>query len=221
MSDHTTALVPIEAWCYNSPELRANGTLVDVGLLAEALIYYDRVLVNVANQPQFAELLSWFVAQNKYGDFLALINSGVLKIYDCSFATAAILLPSGAYHITNIQDTIQAEPDTFEQRFLYHKTVQSCLKHARQRARLYKTLRDNVIEVKADEFGSSAENAVKDYARADRYALNIQALVDELYAFREPGRPPEVEASVDVSSDGNRKTIRTNIDFSTLNEDSR
>ena len=71
MSDHVTALVPIESWCYNSPVLRANGSTVDLGLLAEALIYYDRVLINVANPLQFAEMLNWFIAQNKFEDFLS------------------------------------------------------------------------------------------------------------------------------------------------------
>ncbi|HWP93383.1 MAG TPA: hypothetical protein VNN20_14410 [Thermodesulfobacteriota bacterium] len=80
MSDHTTALVPLESWCYNSPELRASGKSIDVGLLVEALIYYDRVIVNVGNQPQFAELLNWFIAQKKYNDFLALVNDGVIRI---------------------------------------------------------------------------------------------------------------------------------------------
>lgn len=58
MSDHTTALVPIEAWCFNSPEVRYMGKHIDVGLFAESLIYYDRILLNVGNPSQFAELIN-------------------------------------------------------------------------------------------------------------------------------------------------------------------
>jgi len=41
MSDHTRAFVPIEAWCYSSPSLKYSGKSVDIGLMAESLIYYD------------------------------------------------------------------------------------------------------------------------------------------------------------------------------------
>ena len=60
MSDHTTVFVPLESWSYHSPELRANNKLIDVGLLAESLIYYDHVIVNVGSQLQFAKLLEYF-----------------------------------------------------------------------------------------------------------------------------------------------------------------
>lgn len=62
MSGHTTALVPIESWAYQSPDLRAVGKQVDVGLFAESLVYYDAVLLNISTQPQLAELLRWLLA---------------------------------------------------------------------------------------------------------------------------------------------------------------
>ena len=68
MSDHTTALVPIEAWCFNSPEVRYKGNHIDVGLFAESLIYYDRILLNVGNPSQFAELIKWLVENDNYQD---------------------------------------------------------------------------------------------------------------------------------------------------------
>lgn len=204
MSDHTTAFVPIESWSYNSPELRANNKLIDVGLLAESLIYYDSVIVNVGNQQQFAKLLEWFLKQGKFQDFLSLVNNGVLKIYEYSFATAAVD-NKGIYTILNIQDEIQAQPNTFEKRYLYHKDVQDCLPHARHRNALYKALRENVIEVKADEFGNAIENSRKDYDNPDRNALIVQAFVEELYKFRKLGKPSDVNATVTILPD-KRKT---------------
>ena len=130
MSDHKTALVPLESWCYNSPELHASGKSIDIGLLAEALIYYDTALINVSTQPQFAELLNWFIAQNKFNDFLALVNDGSIKIYDYAFISTAVL-KEGAYVLLNLQDEMQAKPNSFEQRYLYHDVIQTCLNNSR------------------------------------------------------------------------------------------
>ena len=81
MSEHTTALVPIETWAYQSPELRASGKQIDVGLLAESLVYYEAILLNIGNQPQLAELLRWLIGQGALEDFLALLRDGTIRIY--------------------------------------------------------------------------------------------------------------------------------------------
>lgn len=73
-SDHSRTFVPIESWCFASPELLSRGISIDIGLLAEALIYYDQVIFNVANQTQFASVLEWFIRQNRYDDLLALFS---------------------------------------------------------------------------------------------------------------------------------------------------
>lgn len=215
MSEHYKAIVPLGSWCYNSPELRTNGHSIDIGLLAESLIYYDCVLINVTTQPQFAELLNWFVQQNKYSDFLALIKNGVIKIYDYAFISTAVN-QEGVYSLVNIQDPIQAQPNTFEQRFLYHQTVQSCLGNSRQKKSLYKTLRNNVIEVKADSFGSAIFNAKYDGDNPERNALIIQKFIDELYSFRNIGDPPKVESTVKFSEDNKRRQITWNVKFNQL-----
>jgi len=214
MSDHTTVFVPLESWSYNSPELRANNKLIDIGLLAEALIYYDQVIINVGNQPQFAKLIEWFLKQNKFHDFLELINDGVLKVYEYSFATVAVD-NTGVYTILNIQDEIQAQPNTFEKRYLYHKAIEGCLPHSRQRNALYKALRENVIEVKADDYGSPINNAREDYNNPERNALIVQAFVDELYKFRNIGNPPTVRASVSTLPN-KQQNITWDIDFKEL-----
>ena len=164
MSDHSSALVPLESWSYNSPELRHGRRSVDIGLMAEALIYYDQVLLNITNQPQFAEFLNWFILQNKYSELLSLFKDEVIKLYDYSFATAALLdASSGNYMIMNLQDPIQQKPNTFEQRFLYHPSLNNCFQSPKERTKLYKALRGKVIEIKAKEFGPSIENARLDY----------------------------------------------------------
>ena len=218
MSDHKMALVPLESWCYASPELRAAGRSIDIGLFAEALIYYDCVAIIPANQPQFAEFITWFIKQGRFGELLTMIKQGVVKIYDYSFITAAVE-KDGVYTIWNIQDPIQARTDTFEQRYLYHPSIEAVLPaKARHRIKVYEAIRGNVIEVKAEQFGNAVENARKDFEDPHRNQLNVQAFVDELYRFRGLGHPPEVQAVVVKVGDGSTHNITVNVDFSKLSE---
>lgn len=217
MSDHSTAIVPLESWCYSGLELRTQGKTVDVGLFAEALIYYDHVVANIANQLQLAEFLQWFIQQGRLDDFLALVQDGTVKLYDYAFITAAVQKEqTDEYSIWNIQDPIQKEPNTFEKRFLYHKSVEALFPKARQRKRIYEAFRGNVIEVKSEDFDRPVENARKDFEDPRRNALILQAFVDEIYKFRKLSRPPNVTAIVRPSTNGGKHRITWNIDFNEL-----
>ena len=57
MSSHRLALVPLEAWAFSSVDVKAGGRDVDIGLLAEALIYYDSVMMSVSSQAQLATII--------------------------------------------------------------------------------------------------------------------------------------------------------------------
>jgi len=217
MAKHDSALVPIETWAYSSPSLRSTGRIVDIGLFAEALVYYDCVIVNPANQRQFANFLEWFIQQNGLDDFYALLQEGSLKIYDYAFITTAIE-KEGSYSLWNLQDEIQAKEDTFEQRFLYHKEVERLFQKARHRNKLYSALRGNVIEVKAEEFSNAIENAREDYRNPRRNAVVLQAFVDELYRYEKLDRPPTVQAKVVPSSDGAKHNLIWNVDFDYLSQ---
>lgn len=107
--------------------------------MAEALIYYDKILLNITNQPQLAEFIYWFVSQKKYGKLISLLQDETIILYDYSFATAALLdAASNSYMIMNMQDPTQQQPNTFEQRSLYHKSLDGCLKNASERKKLYR-----------------------------------------------------------------------------------
>lgn len=213
MSNHSQTIVPISTWCYESPELGYKGYTIDIGLMAEALIYYDTVFVNITNQPQFATFIEWFINQGKYDEFLSLVSDGTIQFYDYSFFTSAVK-KDGVMSIWNIQDPIQEKPNTFEQRFLYHEAVQAVLPTGRKRKHFYSALRNRVIEVKSNEFGTAIENARKDYEQPRRNALILQSFVDELYKFRKLGHPPQIEAKV-MSSNG-LTNIQWNINFSEI-----
>jgi len=210
MSNHSKALVPLESWCYNSPDIRLGGNTIDIGLLAEALIYYDQILINVTNPLQFAELVRWFVVRKNYSDLISLFDDETIKVYDYSFYTAAIKSEEkGSYLIMNMEDQVQKQSNTFEQRYLYHESLDDCFRNSRERKKLYRTLRQKVIEVKAQDFGRSIDNARLDYLDPRRNALLLQALVDEIYPLLTLDKPPTIIATIEKLPDGNR----TNYNF--------
>ena len=217
MANHDSVLVPIETWAYSSPSLRSTGSIIDIGLFAEALIYYDCVIVNATNQPQFANFLQWFINQNRLDDFYALLQEGSLKIYDYAFITT-VIEKEGSYSLCNIQDTIQTKESTFEQRCLYHQEIRSLFPKARHRSKLYRALCENVIEVKSEEFSNALENAREDYKDPRRNAVVVQSFVDELYKYKKLGHPPKVDAKVTPSLDGSKHNLTWNVDFNALSQ---
>lgn len=88
MSDHTLAFVPLGAGYVQSMDLFARGRRVDTGLLAEALIYFDRLLINVENPDQFSQLFSLLIQQGlSVADIIALFHDGTFNVYDFAFTT--------------------------------------------------------------------------------------------------------------------------------------
>ena len=210
MADHSKALVPIESWCYNSPELLHQGIPIDLGLMAEALIYYDQILLNVSNQPQFAAFLSWFIKQDKYPDLLSLFEEETIIIYDYSFATGAVE-KEGIYALLNIQDEIEKEENTFERRYLYHKDIEACFPKRRDRQKLYKVLSGKVIEAKAADFGPAIKNAKGDYHDVKLSCLLIQSFIDEIYPLLSLRDTPRIKAK--IVENGNISRTTCNVDF--------
>lgn len=114
MNDHQTALVPLWAWCFSAPDLADRGQRTDVGLLADALLYYDRVALVV---PDFAGLLAWLTEHAVLSDFFALVREGTILIYDYAFFTAASYAGQGesAFSVLNFQDPVMERQGTFEE----------------------------------------------------------------------------------------------------------
>jgi hypothetical protein len=191
--------------------VRRAGKQVDVGLIAEALIYYDHVIVEAGSQPIFAEFVEWFVKQKRFDKLISLLEDDVLTIYDRAFHVNP-LEHDGVYSIASFQDELEAEPNSFERRYLHHPSVTNVLSFSRQRQQLSRVLRDKVIEVKGSEFNLAKENADKDYADPHRSTLYLQALVDELYPILEWKEPPQVVATV-VEIAHERHQLTWNLDF--------
>lgn len=217
MSSHTNALVPLSTWCFNAPDVKAQGRSVDIGLLAEALVYYDSVLISITTQPEFAEWLRWFVDRGLYAELLSLLRDGTIRIYDYGFATLAAE-KDGVYSLWNFQDEIQKEPGTFERRFLYHSAIEDVLSRARDRRKLYQALRDKVIEAKSDDFGRAIENARADLRDPERVRLLIQCYVDELFRIRGLGTPPLIGIQLSPADEAGRYQITSTVSFERLSQ---
>ena len=147
---------------------------------------------------------------------MAMVREGTVKLYDYAFATTAIE-KGGVYSIWNLQDSSQARTGTFEQRFLYHPSVEGVLPtKSRHRKRIYEAFRGNVIEAHAEEFSAPVENARSDYKDPRRNSLVLQTFVDEIYRLKRLGRPPEVQVRVTSDETGERHNIAWGIDLSEL-----
>jgi hypothetical protein len=215
MREHSVALVPIETWCYQSPILKHAGRPLDMGLFAEALLYYDHVLVVPANEPGFAAFVQWFTERNLFEELLALLKDGTVGIYYYAFSTAPVFR-EGVYSLLHIQDEQSAREPIFFSRVLGHRSLTDVLTKGRHRERLAKALGGRVIEVKADTFGPAIENARADFENQQRWALVMQSLLDDVGVLLK-GRVPEIVTSV-VEPGTSGARVTWNVDFEAVRE---
>lgn len=121
--DHGLALVPLGVGYHQSPDVLARGRSVDTGLLAESLIYYDRVLITVDNPVRFCDLISLLVQQGlPASDLIALFRDGTLQVLNFAFTTNPYVeFRESGLHIHglyNIQDQQMLRANSFVERFL-------------------------------------------------------------------------------------------------------
>ena len=209
MSDHSLAFVPVGTGYVQSTDLFARRRPVDTGLLAEALIYFDRLFINVETPDQFAQLVSWLIQQGlSVANIIALFQDGVFNIYDFAFTTNPFVTfqqPSQIqiHDLLHFQDPAMAAPNSFTKRYLEHGPLRDCFDIQSQFELFVKAVEDHVIEVKADDVGAGPiQNAYSDFVNPERNSLMTQQLVNEIYRVKRLGKPPRVEAYVSTLSDG-------------------
>jgi hypothetical protein len=222
MSDHSLAFVPLGAGYHQSTDIFARGRPVDTGLLAEALVYYDRVLMNVDSPLQFSQLISWLIQQGlSVANITALFRAGVFGFYNFAFTTNPYVEFESfeRVHIKglfNIQDRTMLEPKSFFKRFVEFQPLRECFENSGQFERFVSALEGRVIEVKADDIGASAiENAYRDFLNPKRSALMAQELVNEIYRIKSLGKPPNISVEV-TDRGGGEFTIGWNIPLNRL-----
>lgn len=214
MSDHSVAFVPLASGYFQSPELFARGRTVDTGLLAEALIFYDRVLIQVDNAHQFADLVSWLTQQGlKRAEMLRLLRDGSIQVYYYAFTTNPYVEPWTGFikGLYNIQDQVMVSPKSFVKRFLEFDKLRTCFSTLRQYESFCEAADQKVIEVKTDDIGDEGVmNAWRDFLNPARNALISRKLVGEMYGLKKRGKTPRVKVAVN--------SIRTGTDFEQLLE---
>jgi len=216
LSDHKLALVPIEPWAFHSPDIRNAGLLADIGLFAEALIYYDRVLAIPATEKGYGAFIRWFADRGRLDDLVTLINEGAVSFYHYAFLTLPVV-KDGVWAISNWQDEEQAKQAVFESRILNHQDVRLALASTKQQRKLRAALDGKIIEVKSTGFGPPIQNAVDDFGNAQRLALVVQAYADATHAIRGGSAAPEIKAEV-IGLGGEKRNIKWNISFDDLNK---
>lgn len=214
MADHSKTIVSLEAWAFHSPDLlKSQSEAVDIGLLAEALIYYDRVLIDPGTERHFALLMKWFKEQGKFDDLLALIADGSIEFVYYAFFTAPIHNQvEGTYSIWNVADPIWNKPGSFLPKILYSNAVTQALERTRDRNKLYRAIEGKVIELKSEHFGPAVDNAREDFISAEKSKSAVQAFIDELYSYSALGKPPQVATSVTKSAKGTSVTFNVSFD---------
>lgn len=209
MSNHDVTFVPLATGYHQSMDLFAAGRSVDTGLLAEALIYYDRVLIHVDNPVQFSQLIALLMQQGlSAANITALFRAGVLGVYNFAFTTnpyVDFVSPDSVqiHGLYNIQDQTMLEPNSFFKRFLEFQPLRQSFENSAQFDRFVASLEGRVIEVKADEIAATAiDNAYGDFLNPERSALMAQELVNEIYRIKSMGKPPKVSVNVREVIDG-------------------
>lgn len=209
VSNHSLAFVPLGAGYHQSTDIFARGRPIDTGLLAESLIYYDRVLMHVDSPVQFSQLISLLIQQGlSVADIIALFRADVIGIYNFAFTTNPFIdfiSPDSIqiHGLYNFQDQTMQQPNSFLKRFLEFEPLREVFENNAQYERFVAALEGRVIEVKADEIGSSAiDNAYGDFLNPERSALMAQELVNEIYRIKGFGKPPKLSVEIKELGDG-------------------
>lgn len=134
MTVHAHALVPI-------------GTPADVGLFAEALVYYDRVAVQAGSPEALAALIGWFLNPGEVETFLIYVRDGVI-------------------------DFVDAEPATFRQRFLEHPVVANLMQGQWRHSRFLSYSAARIIESASGNEPGEGET-VRLVRTAIRYSFDL------------------------------------------------
>jgi hypothetical protein len=210
-TDHGLALVPLGSGYHQSTDVLARRRSVDTGLLAEALIYYDRILISVDNSTRFAELVGLLIEQGlPAAELIGLFRDGVIQVCNFAFTTNPYMefRESGAVHVHQLVN-LTHQQSAFTH-FLSSEKLRSCFSTANQFKEFVRAAEARALEITVEDIGSHAiDNAWRDFLDPERNALIAQQLVNEVYRINRLGKPPKVRVEITPSGDGHE--VRWNI----------
>lgn len=218
MSNHSKVFVLLEAWTYNSPQIKFLGKEIDIGLFAESLIYYDEIYINFTSVNQFNEFLVWFKNQNLINSLIKLFKDGILKIYYYPFETSAYFINEKKFY--TIRNTIWVnnpktlEFDSFEKKYLYTKEVKEITGDKKTRSSLLKEIRNNLIVANSNDYNDIIENANSDFIIPERCQLIVQYFINEACSILNIKNVPKITVNFNYNrSDKSSGTILISKDF--------
>jgi len=207
-------LVPVNTWYGNAPELAKKGIDADIGAVAESLIYYDTVLINVEDKYQFHSILEWFKETDSPDSLLKMMINGDILFYYYDFYVNPIYDPqTDSFSLMNIQEPIQNRLHHFRQRVV--GSVSRYFNTHKKRMRFLDALEDSVIVVTADKFGTYIENAREFILVKENYRNLMESLINSLVKAGYIDNIPDINVWESKDPLGNPR-ININLNFDHL-----
>jgi len=213
---HKTALVPIEAWEYNSPYLKYLGKAADIGVFAEAFIYYEKVYVVMSTPQQFEEFVMFFIKGNKVDALIELIKNKVINFFYYTFLSTAMNNPERReFSMWNFNFTKGKYPHSDFIRLIVNPANLPI--SSKRRHLLWKAIVDNVIDENSPEYDPPILDAKDAMQDGRKVSILIQAYLDDIYKKLKAGKPPIIETRID-SWTPEKWNIVTNYNFTIVND---
>lgn len=204
-------LVPFETWFGNAPDLMKKGIIADIGAIAEALIYYDTVIINVAHSEQFHSLFEWFKISDSPQSLLNMMNNGEVFFNHYNFMVNPLYVEqSGAYVFQNIVEPTGDRLQLFRMRVV--KSMFRYFNTARKRQSFLDSLEDSVITVEAGAFGDAVTDAHKYFVNENHYLYLIQCIFRSLKDAGFIEDVPDIQI-VNKSERNGRTSIEISVDL--------
>jgi hypothetical protein len=192
LRDHKTTYCPIMPLAL---DVRDNGARIDIGLMAEALLYYDHVYIDVCSSDGMAAFLRELFQRDCYREVRELFETGVLRVASHTFGIAPVMTMDGT---TSIWGALLHGYDkkSFTERHVTPEVVAAC--HTKKAMEwMLATMTSRLREFHSSTFEEAIQEARRDAQVPERAALSLQVYVDELWRLRKvPGQPPRVNVTV-------------------------
>lgn len=213
---HKSALVPIEAWEYNSPFLKYLGKASDIGSFAEALIYYEKVYVVISTPKQFEEFVMFFVKGDKVDVLIELIKDKVINFFYYTFLSTAMDNPERKeFSIWNFNFTKGNYQHSEFIRLVVN--IANLPISSNRRHKLWKAIVDNVIDEDSSQYNPPILDAKDAMQDGGKVSILVQAYLDNIYKNLNVGKPPVIETRIDNLTP-EKWNIVTNYNFRVVNE---
>lgn len=218
MADHSITLAPVATGFFQSPDQKVKGRTVDVGLLAEALVYYDSIYVHVDNHEQFADLISLLIQHGlTYDQLCQFVEDGILRFFVTVWMAPVMGfgrhdMVSGLY---GLREEAMNDRNYFANKFLESEGLRSSFTEFGDFKKSYFDRFCNSVEKTTVSFTNDEicdgviENAYEDFLNPKRNKLIVRNLLKAVYEANGLGKPPFVRVSIkEVLSDNLDRVAR-------------